>query len=293
VVITYGGVAAPSSSGTYAVSASFTSGDSNYTDSVGVGSLIIAKANQTISFAALPTKNMGDPDFTVTAAASSNLPVTFSASGNCSMTGAIVHLIAAGSCTVTAAQMGDANYNSASSVARTFTINAGGDFRIAAKSSAISVRAGQSVIDHLTITPNPSTLKTLTLVCSGLPAQASCTFTPNQVPPGSTPRDVVMTITTTASARAAAMDRSRLFYASWLNISGIGLIGAVIAGARKKSRAKSILGIVTFVVLLISVGCGSSAPLATQGTPSGTSTVTVTATTGTITHSTTLTLTVR
>jgi hypothetical protein len=293
LVTTYGGGAAPSSSGTYAVSANFTSGDSNYTDSVGVGSLVIAKANQTITFAALPAKTLGIPDFTVTAAASSNLPVTFTASGDCTLTGAIVHLTAAGSCTLTAAQLGDANYNSAVSVAQTFTINAGGDFRIGATLPAISVIAGQSVIEHITITPNPSTLTTLTLACSGLPAEASCTFTPSQVTPGSTPMDVVMTIKTTASARAAAMHQSRLLYGSWLSLSGMGLIGVVISGARKKSRCKTTLGIVAFVVMLLSVGCGSVSFPRTQGTPIGTSTVTVTGSTGTFTHSTTLTLTVR
>jgi hypothetical protein len=80
------------------------------------------KADQTIGFEALAAKTYGDPDIAVVALATSNLPTTLTASGSCSISGAIVHLTGAGSCTVTAAQPGDANYNAAPSVSRTFAI---------------------------------------------------------------------------------------------------------------------------------------------------------------------------
>ena len=75
-VLTYSGGPAPSAGGTYAVSASFTSGDSNYADDTGTGSLTIARAGQTITFAVLATKTLGDPDFAVSATASSSLGVS-------------------------------------------------------------------------------------------------------------------------------------------------------------------------------------------------------------------------
>jgi hypothetical protein len=81
-----------------------------------------AKQNQTITFGALGNKTFGDPDFTVSATASSGLTVTFGASGNCTVTVASVHLTGAGSCTITASQAGNATYNSAPDVPRTFTI---------------------------------------------------------------------------------------------------------------------------------------------------------------------------
>ena len=62
---TYSAGPAPSAGGTYAVSASFNSGDSNYADDTGIGSLIIAKAGQTITFGALATKTFGDSDFAI------------------------------------------------------------------------------------------------------------------------------------------------------------------------------------------------------------------------------------
>ena len=81
----------------------------------------IAKASQTITFAALANKRLGDPDFTVSARVSSGLAVVFAASGRCTVSGARVHLTGAGVCTVTASQPGNANY-SAAAVARSFSI---------------------------------------------------------------------------------------------------------------------------------------------------------------------------
>jgi CSLREA domain-containing protein len=86
-----------------------------------------AKQNQTINFAPLPNKTVGDPPFTVSATASSGLPVTYTASGKCSISGTMVKLTGAGSCTITAHQPGDAIYNPAMDVARTFQIAAQGN----------------------------------------------------------------------------------------------------------------------------------------------------------------------
>jgi hypothetical protein len=80
-------------------------------------------ASQTIDFAALADKTDGDPDFTVSATASSGLAVSFTASGQCTVSGNTVHLTGPGSCTITAHQAGDSNYSAAADVPRTFKIN--------------------------------------------------------------------------------------------------------------------------------------------------------------------------
>ena len=85
-------------------------------------SFSIAKASQTITFPAPAAKTYGDGDFTLAATASSNLPVDYSATGDCTVTGATVHITAAGSCTLTASQAGDSNYKPADNVSRTVTI---------------------------------------------------------------------------------------------------------------------------------------------------------------------------
>jgi len=87
-----------------------------------IATLVVTRLDQTISFAALADMTWGDPPFMVSASATSALPVSFGATGNCSLAGNTVTITGAGSCTVTASQSGDADYNAAPDVQRTFTI---------------------------------------------------------------------------------------------------------------------------------------------------------------------------
>jgi hypothetical protein len=90
----------------------------------GTGTLTIqgAPQPQTITFGPLTNKTFGDPDFNLSATASSGLPVSFAAAGNCSVTGTLVHLTGAGSCTITASQAGGAGWLAAPDVQQTFSI---------------------------------------------------------------------------------------------------------------------------------------------------------------------------
>ncbi|MEZ4714093.1 MAG: multicopper oxidase domain-containing protein [Caldilineaceae bacterium] len=101
-------------------------GNSSYQAAPNVAqSFTIAQASQSITFNPLANKTIADPDFTVTASASSGLTVSFAATGDCTVTGALVHLTGAvGSCTITASQAGDANYTAATNVQQSFTIAA-------------------------------------------------------------------------------------------------------------------------------------------------------------------------
>lgn len=82
----------------------------------------IARVLQSIIFGPLGTKTFGDPDFAVSASSSSALPVSFAAGGNCVVSGVTVHLTGAGSCTITASQVGDVNWEPAPDVSQTFAI---------------------------------------------------------------------------------------------------------------------------------------------------------------------------
>jgi hypothetical protein len=82
----------------------------------------IAKAGQTIAFGELADHTYGDGDFPVSATASSGLPVTFSATGVCTVADGTVHITGAGDCTVTASQAGDDSWNPAPDVSRTFAV---------------------------------------------------------------------------------------------------------------------------------------------------------------------------
>ena len=98
-------------------------GDANYDPAPQVfQAFSIAQASQTITFGALPGKTFGNPDFTVSATASSNLAVSFTATGQCTVSGSSVHLTAAGSCTITASQGGNTNWSAAAPVGRSFSI---------------------------------------------------------------------------------------------------------------------------------------------------------------------------
>jgi CSLREA domain-containing protein len=85
------------------------------------------KGNQTITFNPnpLPDKLFSDPDFLVNATASSGLPVSFVATGNCTVGGNTVHLTSVGSCTITAQQAGNDTFNPAPDVVRSFNIAKG------------------------------------------------------------------------------------------------------------------------------------------------------------------------
>ncbi len=103
-------------------------GDGNYNAAPDVDqSFEVAKAAQGITFAALSNKTYGDAPFTVAATGGgSGNPVTFGASGNCTLSGAsgsTITITGAGSCTVTASQTGNANYIAAPDVSRSFAIN--------------------------------------------------------------------------------------------------------------------------------------------------------------------------
>jgi Calx-beta domain-containing protein/VCBS repeat protein len=84
--------------------------------------LTVGKADQTITFGALDNKSVGDPDFSLSATATSGLPISFSASGECTSSGNTVHLTGAGSCTITASQGGNSDFNPAPDVSQRFTI---------------------------------------------------------------------------------------------------------------------------------------------------------------------------
>jgi len=77
---------------------------------------------QTITFGPLSDKVYGNPAFTISAVASSNLPVSFTATGDCGVLGTLVTITAAGACTITAHQAGNDAYAPAEDVSQSFAI---------------------------------------------------------------------------------------------------------------------------------------------------------------------------
>lgn len=86
-----------------------------------------AKQAQTISFAPLGPKLPTAAPFTVSAMASSGLPVSFASNSPqvCTVSGAQVTLVGAGLCTLVALQPGDANFHAAPLVTQSFVVGDG------------------------------------------------------------------------------------------------------------------------------------------------------------------------
>ena len=82
-----------------------------------------APVAQTISFPKPEPVDLGAPDFSLQATASSGLPVSFSATGSCTIDGSTVHVISTGVCHITAEQAGGSGFTPAASVKRVFVVH--------------------------------------------------------------------------------------------------------------------------------------------------------------------------
>ncbi len=87
-------------------------------------SFTVSLAPQTITFAAIPTQT-AVTSITLTATASSGLPVSLASANNaiCTISGSIATLLKTGTCKITASQAGNATYAAAASVSQSFTVN--------------------------------------------------------------------------------------------------------------------------------------------------------------------------
>ena len=85
-----------------------------------------SKTDQTITFPAIDNKAVGDADFSPSAFASSDLAITYISSNPAVATivSGNIHIVGAGTTTITASQPGDASYNAAVNVSQTLTVTA-------------------------------------------------------------------------------------------------------------------------------------------------------------------------
>lgn len=120
------------------------------TNTVSGNSSTIAPASQTITFDALSNKTYGDPSLNLSASTSSGLPITYVALSEldaCAVSGNTVTITGAGTCSITASQVGNGNYNVAESVTKSFLI-AGKSITV--KADNISMKVGTKVDPMLT-----------------------------------------------------------------------------------------------------------------------------------------------
>jgi hypothetical protein len=186
---------------------------------------------------------------------------------------------------LTAVFSGNADYLAGTSAVFPETIVAG-DFSITATPTAASVYTGQAASTQVNVKSLNGFAQTLLLSCSGLPANATCTFSPATLPNGQgTAKLVIQTAAPDKTTRASLSALGALMLLAWpfwrQRRRGLAMWSAVLLA----------LGITVGMS-----GCGSPNPI-TGGTPPGAYQVAVTAsTTGTattLTHSAVVTVTVK
>ena len=143
--------------------------------------------------------------------------------------------------------------------------------------------AGATANYTVQLTPHPLYTSSITISCSGLPAASSCSPSTSPVSLTSTSgSSVTLAVHTTARPviTPAASIFTRRFYAIWLIIPGIALVG--VGGNRRRRRIFGILMLCTlFALLLLVPACSSTRTQPpVSGTPAGNYTITVTSAAG-------------
>jgi hypothetical protein len=283
--------------GTDSITASY-NGDSDFAGSTSAGvTQTVGKATSFTTLTSSLSPSTSGESVTLTAAVTGQFggtatgSVTFSngstSLGMAPLSGNSASLTTAalpsGSDSITASYGGDTNFGASTSNALSQVVM---DFSIAAAPASFTVSAGSSGTTTVTVTPGNGFSSAISFACSsGLPAGASCSFSPATVTP---PNTTSTTVTVSTSSPTASLRRGSgpLFPASAL--------AALLCclGFRKRQRLLMLL-LVSVAGLCSLSACGSGGGGgSSSGPPPVVSTVTVTATSGTIQHTTTFMITV-
>jgi hypothetical protein len=116
-----------------------------------------APANQTITFPPISNRSVNSSPFTLSATASSGLPVTYSLiSGPASLSGNTVTILGVGSITIRASQPGNSSYNPAPGVDQSFDVSAGSQPSFGIQPQSVSVAAGNNANFSASVTGSPA-----------------------------------------------------------------------------------------------------------------------------------------
>ena len=164
------------------------------------------------------------------------------------------------------------------------------DFQVSASPATLTLTAGQSGTVTASVTPvNAASLTApmfVTLSCSGLPDQSSCSFTPEniEIQPGAAAALTSSMVVVTQMASAASIAHPRSDSMAWaLLLPGVFSLGGIAWGARRRRWLSqlSLAALVGLVTLLGTTACNPRynyehhGPPVNPATPAGTYTVSV------------------
>jgi sugar lactone lactonase YvrE len=187
-----------------------------------------------------------------------------------------------------------AGYNNSAIAKETYLVNLPPpDFTVAAAPASITVSAGQSGTTTITVTPANGFDSTVSFSCSGLPAGATCGFSPATVKPSGASVSTTLKVTTSSTTPAVARNKHPLVSAVVLAV-----FLCCLGGKRRRRWQRLFLFAFAAIGLSFANGCGGGGSTSSGGggttnpPPPVTTTVTVTATSAALSHSTALSLTV-
>jgi len=170
-----------------------------------------------------------------------------------------------------------------------------GDFSLALSAQAATLSVGSSASLSVSSSAVGGFSSPIALSCSGLPAGLNCTFSPDEITPGSSTAASTLTV----SAASTYMPLASSGTMGWLPLSGLGVVGVLFAGRKQKVAPKGrklIAGVGASLILalsLLALGCGGGSSNSKQQNNNGsTVTMMVIGTSGAIVHQVPVTLTI-
>lgn len=158
------------------------------------------------------------------------------------------------------------------------------DFQVSVNPTSLTITAGQIGTATFTVTPQNGFNSPVSFACSGLPAEASCSFNPASVTPSGSAVSSTLTVSTTAPSAALQMPplpiplrpSYEFLYAALAMTLGIA------AYRRKARRGLSLSGLLMLLIVASGlISCGGGSPVTgNPGTPVGTTTASVSAAAG-------------
>jgi hypothetical protein len=167
---------------------------------------------------------------------------------------------------IIAAYSGDAVYNPAISAPATVAVNA--PFNLTSDSPSQSINPGETATFNVTLTAAAGFTGQVTLACTGAPAGATCSVSPNPATLSTTNTSVPLTVTVSNTA-SASLRPGALNNLSFL-LAGI---VAITVGLKRKTRQRLFLAF----LLAGAIACGARKP----APPATIMNLTVTGTAGT------------